>query len=175
MITKDNNLKVMSLFFKQPHASFHIRQIARLTKLSSTGVIKIVKRLKAGGLLVSKKINMIEEVKPNFEGKFLPLKRLYNIFSITESGLTEYLKKFYEFPSAIILFGSYSNGADAEKSDIDIAIISNKKELPDVSKFEKLLARKISLHVTNLSTASKEFKNSLANGIILDGVVELIK
>src|SRR3989344_9701656 len=127
MITKDNNLKVMELFFKFPYRIFHIRELARLTRLSSTGIIKIVKKLKKEKLLITKKVKNIEEIKPNFNGKFLLIKRLHNIYSLYNSGLIDFIKKYYEMPKAIILFGSYSDGTDTEKSDIDIAIISNKK------------------------------------------------
>ncbi len=175
MITKDNNYKVMEYFFKYPNRVFHIRELARLTGLSSTGVIKIVKKLKNEKLLVSKKAKMVEEVRPDFGGKFPLLKRIYNIFSLSDSGLLGCLKAFYEMPKAIILFGSYSAGTDTEKSDIDIAVVDSKKDTPDLSKFEKKLARKISIHAINLEKASAEFKNSLANGIVLEGFAELVK
>lgn len=175
MITKDNNLKVMGLFFKYPYKSFHIREIARLTKLSSTGVIKIIKKLKKEKLLISKKGKVVDEIKPNFDAKFLVLKRLYNVYSLYDSGLVEYIKNFYEFPKAIILFGSYSNGADTEKSDIDLAVITDKKNLPELKKFGNSLERRLNIHLIDLSNTSKEFINSLANGIVLEGFVEFIK
>lgn len=175
MITKDNNLKVMELFFKFPYREFHIRELSRLTGLSSTGIIKIVKRLKKEKLLVSKKTKNIEEIKPDFDGRFFLMKRLYNIYSLYDSGLIAYLKVFYEMPKAIILFGSYSNGTDSEKSDIDIAIISKAKNIPDFKKFESKLSRKMNIHLIDIETAAKEFKNSIANGIVLEGFVEIIK
>ena len=175
MITKDNNLKVMELFFKFPYTSFHIREIARLTGLSSTGVIKIIKKLKQEKLLLSKKANNMEEVKPDFNGRFLIIKRLYNIYSIYDSGLIDYIKSYYEMPQSIILFGSYSNGTDTEKSDIDIGVVSAKKEIPDFKKFETRLSRKINLHLIEIKNTPKEFINSLANGIVLEGFVEMVK
>ena len=175
MITKDNNLKVMEMFFKFPYSSFHIRELARLTGLSSTGVIKIIKRLKKEKLLVSRKSNNIEEIKPNFDGRFLLTKRLYNIYSLYDSGLVEYIKNYYEMPQSIILFGSYSSGTDTEKSDIDLAVISSKKNLPDIGKFEHKLSRKINLHLIDIKSTPKEFINSLANGIVLEGFAEMIK
>ena len=175
MITKDNNLKVMELFFKFPYRTFHIRELARLTSLSSTGIIKIVNKLKKEGLLITKKAKNIEEIKPDFNGRFLLIKRLHNIFSLYDAGLMDFIKKYYEMPQAIILFGSYSEGTDTEKSDIDIAIISKKKDIPDFKKFESKLARKISLHLIEINKTEREFKNSLANGIILEGFIEIIK
>lgn len=175
MITKDNNLKVMELFFKFPYTSFHIREIARLTGLSSTGVIKIIKKLKKEKLLLSKKANNMEEIKPDFNGRFLIIKRLYNIYSIYDSGLIDYIKSYYEMPQSIILFGSYSNGTDTEKSDIDIGVVSAKKVIPDFKKFETRLSRKINLHLIEIKNTPKEFINSLANGIVLEGFVEMVK
>ncbi len=173
MITKDNSLKIMELFFKYPFKIFHIRELSRLTGLSTTGISKILKKLKKERLLVSKKTKIIEEIKPDFEGNFLFVKRLYNVYSLRDSGLLDYLKSIYEMPKAIILFGSYSNGTDSEKSDIDIAIIAKNKEV-DLKKFEFKLARKINIHIIDLNKVSKEFKNSLANGIILEGFIEYI-
>ena len=174
MITKGNNLKVLELFFKYPYRSFHIRELSRLTGLSSTGIIKIIKRLKKENLLVSRKTGYIEEIKPNFSGKFLTAKRVYNLFSLYDSGLVDFLKKIYEIPRAIVVFGSYSEGMDTEKSDVDIAIISSVKKTPDLEKFEKKLARKINIHNIEIKNSAKEFKNSLANGIVLEGFIEVI-
>lgn len=175
MITKDNNLRIMQLFFKFPYRIFHIRELARLTGLSSTGVIKIVKRLSKNKLLITKKVKNIEEIRPDFNGRFLLIKRLYNLYSLYDSGLIDFIKKYYEMPRAIILFGSYSNGTDVERSDIDIAVISIKKIIPDLKKFEIPLSRKINLHLIDIENTPKEFKNSLANGTVLEGFVELIK
>lgn len=175
MITKDNNLKVMEIFFKFPYRSFHIREIARMTGLSSTGVIKIIKRLKREKLLVSRKLNNLEEIKPDFNGRFLIIKRLYNIYSLYDSGLVDFIKSYYEMPQSIVLFGSYSTGTDTEKSDIDIAVISSKKEISDFKKFEIKLSRKINLHLIDIKNTPKEFINSLANGIVLEGFAEMIR
>ena len=175
MITKDNNLKVIEVFFKNPSRSFHIRELSRITRLSSTGIIKIIKKLKDEDLLVSKKEKVTEDVSPNFNDKFYLMKRIYNIYSLYETGLIKYLKDFYEEPEAIILFGSYSKGLDTEKSDVDLCIITNKKDLPDLIIFEKKLNRKINIINLKLDNVKETFKNSLANGIILEGYIELIK
>ena len=55
MLTKDNNYKIMKLFFDNPDNKFHIREIARQTKLSAPGVLKILKKLKDETLLVSER------------------------------------------------------------------------------------------------------------------------
>ena len=175
MITKDNNLRVIEEFFKNPARSFHIRELSRITKLSSTGVIKIIKRLKNEDLLVSKKEKITEEIRPTFNDKFYVMKRIYNIYSLYDIMLIKYLKDFYEEPEAIILFGSYAKGLDTEKSDVDLCVITNKKDLPDLIIFEEKINRKINIINSRINNLKKTFKNSLANGIVLEGYVELIK
>ncbi len=175
MITKDNKLKVVEVFFKNPNKSFHIRELSRITGLSPTGIIKIIKKLKQENLLVSKKEKVTEEIKPTFNDKFYLIKRLYNIYSLYDSGLIDFLKGFYEEPKVIILFGSYSKGLDTEKSDIDICVITNKDDLPDLKTFERKLNRKINVINPRIKNMKKEFKNSLINGVVLEGYIELIK
>lgn len=175
MITEDNSLKVMRLFFENPEKKFHIRQIARLAGISSTGAIKIVKKLKKNALLKSRKERVVEEVEADFEGRFLHVKRAYNLVSLHDCGLVKALKEFYEEPQAVVLFGSYGEGTDISRSDIDIAVVTKKNELADVEKFEKKLHRKIKIVTLALDKAAAEFKNSLANGIVLSGYLEIMK
>ena len=175
MITEDNNLRVMQLFFESPEKRFHIRQIARLTGISSTGVIKIVKKLKRHGLLKSRKERMVEEVEADFERRFIHVKRAHNLVSLYDSGLVEALNEFYEEPQAIVLFGSYGEGTDISRSDIDVAVVTKNDEMPELGKFEKSLHRKIRLQTISLEKAPAEFKNSLANGIVLSGYLEAVK
>lgn len=175
MITKDNNFKVMKLFFDAPDKKFHIREIARKTNISSTGVIKIVKRLKKEGLLISKKKRVVEEIEPNLKARFPVLKRVYNLYNLLDSGIITYLKDFYEEPEAIILFGSYAEGTDNSKSDIDIAIVTKKEDTPALQQYQKKLKRKITLFPIKLDKMSQEFKNSMANGIVIDGFIEVTK
>lgn len=175
MITKDNTLKVMELFFKCQEIKFHLREISRLTGLSMPGVRKIVFKLEKEKLLLSKQEKVVKNYYATRNEKFIFLKRSYNLYSIFLSGLLDFLKKKYEAPKAIILFGSYSKGEDISKSDIDIAIITSKKEIADLSLFEKRLDRKIKLYLIDLKKIEPEFLNTLANGIVLHGYLEVVQ
>ncbi len=174
MITKNNTMKVMEIFFKSPEGYFHLRELERLTGLSMPGVRKIVDKLEKEGLLVSKRENVVKNYYVKRNEKFISLKRAYNLNSISSTDLLKFLRDKYEEPEAIILFGSYSRGEDISKSDIDIAIITKKRKKPDLSKFEKKLNRKIRLYEITLKKAEKEFQNTLANGIVLYGYLKVI-
>lgn len=175
MITKDNTLRVMELFFMYPEKKFHLRELERLTNLSMPGVRKIVQKLEKENLLLSKKEKVVKNFYATRNEKFIFLKRAYNLYTIFTTGLLDFLKEIYEEPESIILFGSFSRGEDISKSDIDIAIITRKHESPDLSVFEKRLSRKIRLYEIKIEKAEPEFLNTLANGIVLYGYFKVIK
>jgi predicted nucleotidyltransferase len=165
----------MKLFFDSPDAKFHIREIARQTKLSPPGVLKILKKLKEETLLVSQRENVVENVKASRNEKFFLLKKAYNSLSLFESGLINCLREEYEEPEAIVVFGSYSRGEDNPKSDIDIAIVTKREAKLDLKDFEKQLKRKISIYEIQICDSSKEFLNSLANGAVVYGFLRILQ
>ncbi len=175
MLRKDNNYKVMKLFFDSPDKKFHIREIARQTGLSPSGVLIILKKLKEETLLVSEKENVVENVTASRNEKFFLLKRAYNTISLFESGLIRYLKDNYEEPEAIVIFGSYSKGEDISQSDIDIAIVTKKEIELDLKDYEKYLKRKINTYEIQIGTARSEFLNNLANGIVVYGFLRVLQ
>jgi predicted nucleotidyltransferase len=97
-------------------------------------------------------------------------KRMFNLAQIYDSGIVDFLAEKYS-PLSISVIGSYSRGEDIEKSDIDIVIITNKKETMYLAKFEKLLHRRIHLIVAKRKDLSEEFFNNLINGIVLYGAL----
>ncbi len=175
MITKNNTSRVMELFFKFPGRKFHLRELERITGLSMPGVRKIAKRLEDEELLLSKKENVVKNFFASRNEKFVSLKRSYNLYSIYDSGLLGLLRERYEEPEAIVLFGSYSKGEDTAESDIDIAVVTRKGVHVDLSKFEKVLERKISVYEISISKAEPEFINSIANGVVLHGYLKVIQ
>lgn len=174
MLTKDNNLKVLRIFFEYPERKFHIREIARITKLSPPGVMKIVRNLVKEGLVATEMGKVVKNVYASKLEKFIQMKRFFDIYSLYECGLVSFLRQRYEEPEAIVLFGSYSKGEDISKSDIDIAIVTRKSLSLDMKKFENALKRKINLHEIRIKDAGEEFLNSLSNGIVLYGYLKVL-
>lgn len=82
---------------------------------------------------------------------------------------------FYKIPECIVIFGSYAKGEDTRESDIDIAVMTAMKEYPQLDIYEADLKRKISLHlIDNIQNEEKDFINTLANGIVLYGYLEVL-
>tara|TARA_Y100000310_G_C20562928_1_gene753960 strand:- start:504 stop:989 length:486 start_codon:yes stop_codon:yes gene_type:complete len=155
-------------------SEFHLRELARKLKISFPWVRKTVLELGKEGLLIVQKIRGQTIVKANRENNtYKIVKRSYNLFSLYETNFIQKLKKVYNHPNAIILFGSYSLGEDVEGSDIDIAIITTRKEKIDFTPLEKKLHRKIKILELHPKKIEKEFITTLANGIVLEGYFEL--
>ena len=174
MLTKDNTYAVMRLFFDAPEKSFHIREIARLTKLSAPGVLKIISKLKKENLVTSRRENIIEAVRASKTERFFRLKTYYNIEKLFESGLITAIRNSYQEPEAIVLFGSAAKGEDTSESDVDIAVVAPKEIEFSTAKFEKVLKKKINIYAVKTKTAEPAFLNSLANGIVLFGFLKVV-
>lgn len=175
MLTGSNDKKVIKLFFDGPGERLHVREVARRTGLSPPGAMKILRRLKSEELVIEEPDNVVVNYRGNYDSsRFVALKRSTNLFSLYACGLIELLSEHYAAPECIVLFGSYARGEDTNKSDIDIAIVTGVDNEPDLQKYEKKLNRKISIHtIRNLKEADHNFLNSLANGIVLSGYLEV--
>ncbi|MFT4304968.1 MAG: nucleotidyltransferase domain-containing protein [Candidatus Woesearchaeota archaeon] len=166
-----NNIN--EVFYIYPEKWFHIRKLAKILSISPNTVKNKILILFKLNHVEKRNYNNMIEYRANLDNKsFILHKKLYNLLQIYESGLVDYLKDYYS-NSPIILFGSFSRGEDLSTSDIDIAIISNKKTRPNLEKYTKKLHREINLSVFLKEDVSKEFMNNIINGIVLEGVLEI--
>lgn len=163
--------------------TLNLRGIARPLKVSPTAVSNALKELEKEELIKVKKSETINLLSIEFNRdnhKAVQLKRVENLKIIYESGLADFL--YNEFPGCtIVLFGSYSLGEDiwlGEKdersSDIDIAIIGTKGKEADLTNYDKLLERTISINFyKSWGDIHKHLKENILRGIILSGGIEL--
>ena len=168
-----NEQKVLNKLFSNPTSKFHIRELARIVKLNPNTIINIINKLEKQAIVEKKQKKHITEISLNLENKeTIWKKRIFNLSKIYSSGIIKYISKAYS-PNSISLIGSYSRGEDIEKSDIDIVILTKKKdEKPlDLTKFEKIFSKNIHLIITRKEKISNEFFNNLINGIILYGAI----
>ena len=171
-IMQKNEEKILRELFNKPSYKFHIRELARITKLNPNTIINIAKKLEKQRLVKNEPKKHLTEISLNFENKETTWKkRVFNLSQIYSSGVIEFLVKKYS-PVSISLIGSYSRGEDIEKSDIDIVLITGKKEIADLSEFDKILGKRIHLLTAKTSDISDEFFNNLINGIVLYGAVK---
>jgi len=173
-IEKANWIKILKLFFDGPNVTLHIREVARRTNLTPRGAKYILDSLKEEGMLKCESTNVTSNYSGNYQNEnFAGLKRSLNLYALYSSGLISVLEDYYS-PRCVVLFGSYARGEDTGKSDIDVAVVTEKEDVPALDRLEKRLNRKISLNlVKDVKKEDDNFINSLANGIVLSGYLEV--
>lgn len=167
--------KVLNVFFDDPIKDFQLREISRNIRLAHKSVLIYVNQLLKSGLIKMNTKTLYKSYNANTENLlFQRYKKTINQMKVYESGLVDYV---YEklMPSTIVLFGGYAKGTDTKTSDIDI-FIEAKEEKMDIAKFEEKLGRKIHLvFEKDIQDLSKELKNNIINGIVLNGNLRLFK
>jgi predicted nucleotidyltransferase/predicted transcriptional regulator len=175
------NYEIIGLIFDYPNKTFHIRQIAKETKLSTTTVTRTIKELSKFNIITIEETDLTTNIKANLESNnYTFYKRVINLYRIERYSILNALIEAYN-PEAIVLFGSFARGEDIEESDIDILVITNTEKNKDVGDFlgnyEQLglFNRKFNLQILpSLKNSSKEFKNAVANGIVLHGYLKVV-
>ena len=163
-----NKEKVLKVFFDNPTGKFHIREIARKTCLNPNTILNILDSLIKCKLLKREKKKHLVEVSALINQDFQRLKRVSNLQFLYDSGLVDFMVERL-IPESVSVIGSYSWGEDVENSDVDIVVISKKKEMLDLTNFEKKIGRKIHLIIADYETISEEFYINLINGVVLYG------
>ena len=176
----DKKITILNTFFNDPAEEFHIREVARLTKLNHMTVRSYLNQFIKEGLLVKKSAKLFDVYTANQSSKkWKNLKLFNNLERLRESNIVEDLEKFYDFPP-IILFGSYAHSADTIESDIDICIITNINKIFQADTYKKTLKKQVSIHLFSKKTfdakkkSNPELINSICNGIVLSGQLEVL-
>jgi predicted nucleotidyltransferase len=170
--------EISSIIFAEPNRTFHMRELARESSLSTTSVTKAIRVLSEKNVIKNEKTIVTTNIRADLESKdYFFYKRIHNLDSMKL--LTEEIVGIFQNPEAVILFGSYAKGEDIEESDIDILVITSNKPSETLGRirlfYEKNLKRKINIHsVESLQKSSREFKNAVANGIVLHGYVKVV-
>ena len=173
---RESSFKVAELIFNSPNKTFHIRKLAKEAGLSTTSIISATEELEKFEIVKIEKTYLTTNIKANLGADtYIFYKKIFNLYRLERYAIIEQLKRTFH-PETIVLFGSFARGEDIEESDVDILIITNRKEVEiDLDAYEKLLNRKINLHVlSSLEKSSSEFKNSIANGIVLHGYLKVL-
>jgi predicted nucleotidyltransferase len=172
--------KVWAVLLRYPDVEFSLSDLAKEAGVAKANIGQILQELHEMNLIIVEKLTKIWRIKANMSNPdSIKNKIVYNLNSIYQSGLVEFLNDYYKNPRAIILFGSFRRGEDLSSSDIDIAIENDfqkyeLKTLPESPELEKIFGkRKIQIHLLNRKNIDINLFNNIANGIILSGFLEV--
>ncbi len=170
----------LAWFFANPRIKTGLTELSRYIKSSKTATKQAVERLIEQGFLIREIAGRAWILIINHNNyHFITKKISYHLDKIYESGIVEAVHKILPQARAIILFGSYRRGDDNEESDIDIAveILDNKEmQISRLGIVEQLGYRKnipVNLHVFSRNKIDLNLFSNIANGIVLDGFLEV--
>ncbi len=172
MIKYCNTWKVARVFFDYPTRGFLLRELSKIVGLGLPSIKLHIKRLEELGITEKREDRPYPRYYATRNEIFKAYKLADLLLRLRETGLIDFLVDNF-YPDAIVLFGSASRGEDIEKSDIDIFLVAEEKNV-DLRKFEIVLKRRIELHFAkNPKEIPQELLNSVINGIVLYGFLEV--
>lgn len=130
--------KILECFYRNRQKELYFSEILRETKLTQNTTLKHLANLQKLRLIIStKKIgNTFYKINAKTSlicsiFSYFDYKRLNELPFERKKAINEFLEKIETKPIIAVIFGSTAKGTFEKKSDIDILLIFNKKELED--------------------------------------------
>ncbi len=150
-------------FFEDCYREISVRQYAGMIKISPPTASKTLKNLEKNGLLLSENKGIYIYFRANRESfVFKQLSKAY-WFNVINA-LAEKIHEIIAF-KRIILFGSLIKTENSLKSDIDLYLESEPREI-NIKEIEKKLNRKVQLHFIN-SMKNENLKKNIEQGVVI--------
>lgn len=174
LLLHDQADRVLDFLLRHPSGSFSVRETARRTDVSPPWVSRTARALAAEGLVDVTEEPTTTKLRASRSDRVRRLRQVLNLHLLYESGLVDALVEAYGGPDAIVLFGSYAAGEDDERSDVDVAVVTRRRRVAfDADSFEHPLGRSINVTEVHPDRMTEEFATVLANGIVLEGFLEV--
>lgn len=166
-IVKKGYKDILRLFYTDK-AQFHLREIAKKTRLNENSAYRFLNKLEKEKILKSRKQGNMKlfSLRKNKLVyailAFFDIEKYEKMQHIRKTAISYYLKSLPKQPVFAILFGSTAKETSREDSDIDILIITNEKI--DTKQAEKVAdaqsAQRISTFQMDYNHFLKELKLS---------------
>jgi len=181
MLFDDPLNRCIKIVLNNPHALFSVRSLSKKAKVSIGTAHKALKIMRSLHLVKFHRVGPTYQHTVN-QNNYLTkyFKILLNLVELQQKLFNQLSREFSD-AYAILLYGSYADGTNDEKSDIDILIITDKKKKIPQTIFKKVKAEVNILQYTwkewrQLSKTNKAFYESVIdNSIIILGEKPVVK
>ncbi len=172
--------KCLAWLYAYPRARIGLTELSKKIKSSKTATKNVVNDLITQKFLKSEIAGRAWILSVNQKHPALLTKKMpYHLSKIYESDVLEAVYQIVQSPRSVILFGSYRWGTDTEESDIDIAaeVLGNEElKIVQLGIIRELGYRKdvkVNLHIFSRNKIDLNLFANIANGIVLDGFLEV--
>lgn len=167
-------LRVLGLLFGQPERSYQGAELIRLARSGDGAVHRVLTRLAESGLVTVTRVGSQKFYQANADSPIFPELRGMIVKTVGMTApLQAALSPFADRISAAFVYGSMAKGTDTAKSDVDLMIVGDGLDYPDL--YTALQGAEAVLHrpVNPTIYAVKEFsKRKRAGNSFLQRVLD---
>ncbi len=171
--------KIMVWFFAFPDAEFTLNELCKNLKIAKTTANIVVSAFEKRDFLTHHVLGKVWRIRANASHAFFTTHKIpFNLKSVYESGVLQWINSNIPGARAVVLFGSYRKGDDTEKSDVDIAvevIRDNEQEIIplQIARMGYRVNVPLNIHVFSRNKIDLNLFANIANGILLQGFLEV--
>jgi len=172
--------KVLTWFFSFPSREIGLSDLSEAVGISKATANRIVNQLVKEKFLNVEVLGNVWRIScAKYHPYNFSMKIGYNLMMIYGSGILKEVHEKVKNPRAVVLFGSYRKGDDNEKSDIDIAVEvfgdegMKIDERCFITRFGYREHVQVNMHIFSRSKIDLNLFANIANGIVLEGFLEV--
>jgi predicted nucleotidyltransferase len=159
--------RVLGVLFGNPGRSFYANELFRLSGSGTGAGVRELSKLAASGLVTVTRIGNQKHYQANREAPIFEelrgiVLKTFGMADVLRQGLLPMADKI----SVAFIYGSVAKGSDTAKSDIDVMVMGDHIEYPDVYSAlmpaEEQLGRKVSPSIYNKEDVARKLKEKNA-------------
>jgi len=147
--------KILHYFALNSSKEVYVKEIAKKLNLSPGICSKTLRELLKLEILEKRSLGQAHYYKLANNYITNELKRFIGLFTIHETGLVHKITETFDKPTSIVLYGSYATGEFNEKSDLDILVITSKKQKLHLHDIKKAIERDINIKIFGILYLAK--------------------
>lgn len=159
--------RILGLLFGNPDRSFYANELFRLAGSGTGAGVRELARLSASGLVTVNKIGNQKHYQANREAPIFEelrgiVLKTFGMADVLRQGLLPMADNI----TVAFIYGSIAKGSDTAKSDIDVMVIGDNIDYPDLyaalMPAEEQLGRKVSPAIYNKEDVARKLKGGNA-------------
>lgn len=176
MLEKYKDWKLLRIFLENPDRDFYTKEISRQTRIGVGTVNNFLRNIHKDNILIKEIVGNVHLYRLNDELELVKQLKIFNtLLDFKQYNLIEQFLKVDNTIISIILYGSYANGENDSKSDIDLLFITNNKKnfTSIIQQLEEKMKKSISIQKMNISDwqTLKEKDRTFYESIIVNHIV----
>ncbi len=149
---------LLACLFGRPEQWFHVKELIRLTGLASASVQRELNRLERGGLIETRRVANLKQVRafagsPIFDQLRLIVLKTFGIVEVLQSALLPLASEI----RVAFVYGSVAQGTDHAGSDVDVMAISDTLSYGQIMVALELAERQLGRKVQITQYTGEEF------------------